>query len=100
MSDEMTHHVFHRYAKEMILPYCAFDDNLGLIKSCEHRFIVCSDGIRAELLEYAEKHICELEEDIQRIYQISAWDFLKRWYKSGLIPRNMYFLKLKLKDNK
>lgn len=97
MNDEMSHHVFHRYAKEMILPYNAFDDNLGLIKNCDKRIIVCSDGIRAELIEYAEKHICDLEEDIQRIYKIDAWTFLKKWHNSGLKPRSMYFLKIKLK---
>lgn len=98
MKDEKTHHVAHRFAKEMILPYNAFDNNLGLARACDTRYIVCSDGKRAELIEYVEKHICELEEDIQRIYKMDAWSFLKRWYNSDLKPRNMYFLKLRLKE--
>lgn len=97
MEDELVHHVAHRYADEIIIPYNALDDNLGLIKKCRRRVLICADGVRAELLDYAEKHICELEEDINRLYKIDAWSFLNKWYKSSLIPRSMYFIKCRLR---
>lgn len=97
MDELYAHSVAHRFAEEIIIPYNALDDNLGLLKRCKKRVLVCADGVRGELLEYAEKHICELEEDIKRIYKMDAMSFIKRWYNSSLIPHSMFFLKIRLR---
>ena len=97
MDELYIHSVAHRFAEEIIIPYNALDDNLGLLKRCKKRVLICADGVRAELLDYAEKHLCELEEDIQRIYKMDAMSFVKRWYNSSMVPRSMYFLKMKLR---
>lgn len=96
--ETVQHRIAHRFAEEMILPYNAVDNNLGLRHDNLH-VALCADGVEASILEWKEKHFCELEEDIQRIYKMTPWDFLNRWYKTGLVPHSMFFLVFKLKKN-
>ena len=92
------HRIYHRFAEEVILPYNAVDNNLGL-RHDTLNVVLCADGVEASILEWKEKHFCELEKDIQRIYKMTPWDFLNRWYKIGLVPHSMFFLVFKLKKN-
>ena len=88
----------HKYKKKVIVPLVAISDNFKFLFDKDDRFITTSDGIRARVVDCVEKHIVELEQDIQELYGMNAWDFLKTWYNtdSGMISGN--FLKLLLKQ--
>ena len=90
------HRIAHRFAEEMVLPYNAVDNNVCLGNHGSH-VALCADGVEASILDWKEKHICELEDDIQRIYKMPPWEYLKRWYNTNLAPRSMFFLVFKLK---
>lgn len=90
------HKLAHRFAEEVIVPYCALTNNTELRKDCLAK-VTCADEVTATVLNFEEKHICDLEEDVNRIYKVSPWDFIKKWHSTKVLsPRSMMFLKIKL----
>ena len=94
------HHVLHKFKETMVVPYYAVTNNCSLIMSKGEKYILTADGIRAKVESWEEKHICELEDEIQRLYNMDCWSYIKRWYKAtkGCMD-SMHFLILKLKKD-
>lgn len=90
------HFVNHRFRETIVIPYVGISDNLDFLMSKGEKLVTTADGIRCKVESYEEKHICELEEDIQSLYGIDAWSFVKRWYKADKDMQSMYFIKIKL----
>lgn len=95
-SNIINYRVNHRYKETIIIPYVAISSNVSFLVSKGTKFIITADDIRCKVQSYEEKHICELEEDIQKIYGIDTWSFIKRWYKADKNMQSMYFIKIKL----
>ena len=89
--------VHHKFKEEIIIPYAGIDKGLTFMLDKGNKYILTADGIRAIVVDAQEKHICELEDDIQRIYGIDAWSFVKKWYLGHKNMDSMYFLVIKLK---
>lgn len=66
------HHVRHRFANEIIIPLIALTNNITFIMSKGEKYLIFADGIRAKVLSWEEKHICELDELIQKRYNCGA----------------------------
>ena len=96
MSD---HFVNHRWGDELIVPCCALNHNIEFItsKNTDDLYIISRDEVKAKVILWKEVHICELEKDIQRLYKISAWDFVMRWYNGGTHFSSAYFIYIKSK---
>lgn len=93
------YHIAHRFKDEIIIPFVALINNIDFctIKD-EEKICITADGVRCKAIDWKEQHICELEEDVRRIYGIqNTWEFLKRWYGLDKHMNSMYFLKIKLK---
>lgn len=84
-----------KYKDEVIVPYVALYPNIQPFYS-KNVTITTKDGIKAKMKEIKEVHICEIEEDVKRIYNIDMWSFLKKWYNFDKSMQNMYFVKLRL----
>lgn len=93
-----TYYIKHSYKEDVILPLCGIADNVNFLFDDEEKFVKTSDGIKARLIDCKELHIVELEKDIQEIYKIDAWSFLKKWYSANDGMQSARFLKLKLKQ--
>jgi hypothetical protein len=93
-----TYYIKHSYKEDVILPLCGIADNVNFLFDDEEKFVKTSDGIKARLIDCKELHIVELEKDIQEIYKIDAWSFLKKWYNANNGMQSARFLKLKLKQ--
>lgn len=93
---DSTHIINHRFRQEVILPYIGISDNLRFMLSKGETSVLTSDGILCKVIEKKQKHVCELGEDITRIYQISPWDFIMRWYSVDNRMDTMEFIYLKL----
>lgn len=94
------HYVLHKFKETMIVPYYAVTNNCSLIMSKGDHYVTTADGIHCKVVSWEEKHICELEDEIQRLYNMDCWSYIKRWYKAtkGCLD-SMHFLILKLKKD-
>ena len=94
------HNVLHKFKETMILPYYAVTNNCSLIMSKGEHYVTTADGIHCKIVSWEEKHICELEDEIQRLYNMDCWSYIKRWHKAtkGCMD-SMHFLILKLKKD-
>ena len=95
--NDVTSQVAHRYKECMILPLVAISDNFNFVMTCGKRFVITQDGVKCDVIEYEEKHICQLEDDIRALYGVDAWTFTKKWYNFNNTMDSMTFVKLKLK---
>lgn len=95
--NDVTSQVAHRYKEYMILPLVAISDNFNFVMTCGKRFVITQDRVQCEVIEYEEKHICQLEDDIRALYGVDAWTFTQKWYNFNNTMDSMTFIKLKLK---
>ena len=94
------HNVLHKFKETMVVPYYAVTNNVSLVMSKGDHYVTTADGIHCKVVSWEEKHICELEDEIQRLYHIDAWSYLCKWHKAtkGCMD-SMHFLILKLKKD-
>ena len=94
------HHVLHKFKETMIVPYYSVSNNVSLVMSKGDHYVTTADGIHCKVVSWEEKHICELEDEIQRLYNMDCWSYIKRWHKAtkGCMD-SMHFLILKLKKD-
>ena len=94
------HNVLHKFKETMIVPYYAVTNNVSLVMSKGDHYVTTADGIHCKVVSWEEKHICELEDEIQRLYNMDCWSYIKRWHKAtkGYMD-SMHFLILKLKKD-
>lgn len=91
------HAITHSFKEELIVPYIGIEKNIEFFLGKGKKQVVTADGILANVISIEEKHICDLESDIMRIYGISPWDFIKRWHSANIGADSMIFAKLQLK---
>lgn len=96
--DKATYHnVKHRYREEIIVPVAALSNNIDFIMDSEaEKRVLTADNVKCRVKKYKFIHVCELENEIKRLYNKGAWDFIKMWYK--VVPNiySMEFLVIKL----
>jgi hypothetical protein len=90
------HAITHSFKEELIVPYIGIEKNIEFFLGKGKKQVVSADGILANVISIEEKHICDLEDDITRIYGISPWEFIKRWHGANIGADSMIFAKLKL----
>lgn len=90
------HHINHKFRETIIVPYVAIENNISYLTNKGERYIIFADGIKGKVVESSEKHICELEEDIKKLYGIDTWSFVKRWYQSDKAMDSMHFVVIKV----
>lgn len=91
------HYVLHKFKETMIVPYYAVTNNCSLIMSKGDHYVTTADGIHCKVVSWEEKHICELEEEVQSLYNIDCWSFIKRWYNANKSMSSMEFVVIKVK---
>lgn len=101
MSEQKTetqHEIRHSYKEEIIIPTVALTNTFDFFMFPRAKKVVrMADGTMCEVSWYEEKHICEFEDDIKRLYNMEAWDFIKKWYKADFMMTNMMFVKIVFK---
>lgn len=89
----------HSFKKEVIIPIEALYHNFDFFFIDNNdKYVRTSDGYTCKVMKWEEVHICDLENDIKRLYGLNMWDYIKRWYNACPQMNSMYFLKLEL-DN-
>lgn len=90
------HHVSHNFREEIIVPIIAIENNITFMINKGDRYIIFHDGVKAKVTEVKEKHICELEEEIKRLYNCEIWTFVKKWYATYKSMDSMTFVCIKV----
>jgi hypothetical protein len=90
------HAITHSFKEELIVPYIGIEKNIEFFLGKGKKQVVTADGILANVVSIEEKHICDYEDDITRIYEISPWEFIKKWHNANIGADSMIFAKLKL----
>lgn len=90
------HSINHRFKEEVCVPFVGLTDNISFFMSKGDKIVNCADGIQAKVVEWKDIHICELEDDVKRIYGIDIWSFVKRWWQTEKRMDSMTFIKMKL----
>lgn len=97
----MIYRIRHTYKPKIVIPYLGIGDsavtNLDFILDKGERIVVTSDDIKCKVLNVEEKHLCNLENEIQSIYNCDAWSWVKRWYKIDNRVSDLRVLVLELK---
>ena len=93
----MVYKVQHTFNSEIIIPICAMRNNVDFIVSkAKEPLILTSDNVKCKAAFYTIANIVDLEADVKRIYKMSAWDFIKRWYENLRFIDSMSFIKMTL----
>lgn len=96
-NNQTTHHAInHRFKEVVVVPLVGLTQNVDFVMSKGEKIVRCADGIDAKVIEWKDVHICELEKDIQDLYHMDAWSFLKRWWATEKRMDSMTFIKIKL----
>ena len=96
---ETYHTISHSMQNEIIIPTVAITNTFDFFMYDKaKKNVKMADGTKCMVLRYEEKHICELEDDIKRLYNIDAWSFIKKWHKFSNIMTNMMMVKIYLKE--
>lgn len=89
----------HSFKEEVIIPMVALYHNVDFLFEQENvKLLKTSDGIICKVKKYSIKHICEIENDIKRLYNMDAWSYIKRWYSAMPYMDSMNFLVLELEQ--
>lgn len=96
----MKYLIRHTYKPKIIIPVNGIGDNdltnLDFLLDKGERIVITSDNIECKVLNVEEKHLCDLESEIQSIYNCDAWSWVKRWYKIEKKVSNLRMLVLDL----
>lgn len=92
----MAYNINHRFKEEVIIPFVGLNDNVQFLCDKGEKQIICTDGTLCKLKQCEEKKIFDLESDVQRIYGIDTWSFLKRWHSVAPKMDSLSFFKMKL----
>ena len=95
---ETYHELSHSFKEEVIVPTVALTNTYDFFMySRAKKNVRTADGIECEVEGYEEKHVCELEDDIKRLYGIDAWSFIKKWYNYSIVMTNMMMVRIFMK---
>lgn len=92
----MEYKIRHTFKPKIILPNIGFIDSCLAFMLSEDRTIITSDGVKCNVTDLREKHLCELESEILEIYKIDVWSWIKKWYgiDKGLLDFRMLVIEL------
>lgn len=97
MQTDERYAIRHSFKPTIIVPYMAIKNNVAFLLSQGDKKVITSDKVECIATDIKEVHICDLEGDIQQLYKLSAWDFIKRWKMNETNLGSMYFVKMNLK---
>lgn len=94
---ETCHDIKHKYKDEVIIPIVAMNNAYDFfIFSESAKRVVTADGVKCNVVEWGEYNICDIEDEITRLYNMDAWSFMKVWRNSFPQMTSMQFIKMKL----
>ena len=97
-SKDTEHSILHRFREEIIVPATAVSNNIDFIAYNGKKVCTFADGKKGEVTEWGEKSIFALEQDIKRLYNMEAYQFLAKWASADKYMTSFYLFHIKLKE--
>lgn len=94
---DTVHHVKHKYREKIIVPINAITNNIEFLMCKGEKTIFTADNVECIVENWKEVHVCELEKEIKEVYNMTAWDFIKRWHANDEFTHSMDLIVLEIK---
>lgn len=92
MSEDIKYYkVNHRYKDRIIVPLMAVTKSIDFIVKDEEKYVITADNVKCKVKFLWIRNIFDIQEEIQKMYQLSAWDFLSRWHSVYVNLTNIDF---------
>ena len=91
------HKVKHSFKEEIIVPIHAVSSNMDFICCKGQKIVHMSDNVVCECTEWKELHLLAMDDEVERLYHISAWDLAKKWFSFDPKMVSMTFIYMKLR---
>lgn len=90
------HKILHRFKEVLILPIHCITNNLDFIMCTGKKTVITVDKVKCKVVQWKELHLLDSEEDIQKLYGISAWEYARKYYEYDHNMQSMTLIKMKL----
>lgn len=91
------HRILHKFREIVILPIHCITNNIDFIMCTGKKTVTTADNVRCNVVQWKELHLLDAEEEIQKLYNMSAWNYAKKFYDYDKNMQNMTLIKMKLK---
>lgn len=93
----MIYDIFHSYKPRIVVPYAGIRHNISFFAD-KDRQVRLSDGNVYDVRKAVEVHLCDIENEILRIYGCDAWTWVKKWYSSKPFMESLTVWMIDLED--
>lgn len=90
------HRILHKFREIVILPIHAITNNVDFILCKGKKTVTTADNVKCKVVQWKELHLLESDEEIRKLYGISAWDYAKKFYDYDHNMQSMTLIKMKL----
>lgn len=90
------HKILHRFKEVLILPIHCITNNLDFIMCSGKKTVITADKVKCKVVQWKELHLLDSEEEIQKLYGISAWEYARKYYEYDHNMQSMTLIKMKL----
>ena len=91
------HNVLHKFQPKIIIPISAISNNADFVCCKGKKHIITADNIRCECINWKEWNLLDMEEEVKKLYNCSAWDFAMKWHRYDKKMVSMSFIEMELK---
>ena len=90
------HHVLCKFQPVVIVPISAISNNASFVCCKGEKTIYTADKVTCSCIHWEELHFLDMDEEVQKIYHCSSWDFGQKWHKYDKSMVSMSFIKMEL----
>lgn len=90
------HRILHKFREIVILPIHCVTNNIDFIMCTGKKTVTTADNVKCKVAQWKELHLLDAEEEIQKLYNMSAWNYAKKFYDYDKNMQSMTLIKMKL----
>lgn len=90
------HRILHKFREIVILPIHCITNNIDFVMCTGKKTVATADNVKCKVVQWKELHLLDAEEEIQKLYNMSAWDYAKKFYDYDKNMQSMTLIKMKL----
>lgn len=96
LNRDTEHRILHKFREILIIPIHALTSNVDFVLCKGRKTVLTADNVKCKVVQWKELHLLDAEEEIQKLYNMSAWDYAKKFYDYDKNMQSMTLIKMKL----
>lgn len=96
LNRDTEHRILHKFREILIIPVHAVTNNIDFVLCKGRKTVITADNIKCKVVQWKELHLLDAEEEIQKLYGMSAWNYAKKFYDYDKNMQSMTLIKMKL----